>query len=539
MAESTSGSDFASEMGAPKGVFTRASSGLVRQVGTGDVLFYGWGQITLGFIIFTIAAWQFYPGASMELAVALALLGGLAMGVVYAFLTTIYPRSGGEYVFLSRAIHPLVGFIASLSFAFWEIFYSGIVAAFLSIFALSPLFGTLGLQMHSSGLTGVGTWFGQAQGIFISGAVAIVVISFLIYRGLGRYFQIQRWGMWVVAGSLVLTVVVLALAATGALNFKHNFDALAGSGAYAKVVADGIKAGAVYHSGLNLSSTIEFMIWPAFSIWFAVASVSFSGEVKNVQRGQVLGISGAMITMGIASILLMFFSGAAFGNQFLIGAPAVPASHFPVPLPPYINSFAGIAGGNPVLTVLMSLWVIGTMVFDIGATLIYGNRAILAWSLDGLVPERFGRVSERFHSPGWAIGAAAVVALVWLALYAFTTLLGILSGFMGLAITFMLVCVGGILFPYLKRRVFDGSPIAFKLGGVPLVTVLGGIGLVFTGYVFYRLFLDSAFGSNKPFPIGMAFGVVVLAAVWLYGARAYRRSRGVDIDSRFREIPIE
>lgn len=539
MAESTSGSDFANEMGAPKGVFTRASSGLVRQVGTGDVLFYGWGQITLGFIIFTIAAWQFYPGASMELAVALALLGGLAMGVVYAFLTTIYPRSGGEYVFLSRAIHPLVGFVASLSFAFWEIFYSGIVAAFLSIFALSPLFGTLGLQMHSSGLSGVGTWFGQAQGIFISGAVAIVVISLLIYRGLGRYFQVQRWGMWVVAGSLVLTVVVLALAATGVLNFKHNFDALAGSGAYAKVVADGIKAGAVYHSGLNLSSTIEFMIWPAFSIWFAVASVSFSGEVKNVQRGQVLGISGAMITMGIASILLMFFSGAAFGNQFLIGAPAVPASHFPVPLPPYINSFAGIAGGNPVLTVLMSLWVIGTMVFDIGATLIYGNRAILAWSLDGLVPERFGRVSERFHSPGWAIGAAAVVALVWLALYAFTTLLGILSGFMGLAITFMLVCVGGILFPYLKRRVFDGSPIAFRVGRVPLVTILGAIGLVFTGYVFYRLFLDSAFGSNKPFPIGMALGVVVLAAVWLYGARAYRRSRGVDIDSRFREIPIE
>ncbi|HUY56301.1 MAG TPA: APC family permease [Candidatus Micrarchaeaceae archaeon] len=539
MAETTSGSDFASGMGAPKGVFTRASSGLVRQVGSGDVLFYGWGQITLGFIIFTIAAWQFYPGASMELAVVLALVGGLAMGVVYAFLTTIYPRSGGEYVFLSRAIHPLVGFVASLSFAFWEIFYSGIVAAFLSIFGLSPLFGTLGLQLHNSGLSSVGTWFGQAQGIFISGAVVIVVISLLIHRGLGRYFRIQRWGMWVVAGSLVLTVVVLALSASGVFSFKHNFDALAGAGAYAKVVADGIKAGAVYHSGFNLTSTIEFMIWPAFSIWFAVASVSFSGEVKNVQRGQLLGISGAMITMGIASILLMFFSRAAFGNQFLIGAPAVPAAHFPVPLPPYINSFAGIAGGNPILTVLMSLWVIGTMVFDIGATLIYGNRAILAWSLDGLVPERFGRVSERFHSPTWAIGAAAVVALVWLGLYAFTSLLAILSGFMGLALTFMLVCVGGILFPYLKRRVFDASPIAFKLGRLPLVTVLGVVGLIFTGYVFYRLFLDSAFGSNKPFPIWMAFGVVVLAAIWLYGARAYRKSRGVDIDSRFKEIPIE
>ncbi|HEV7418697.1 MAG TPA: hypothetical protein VGO30_02500, partial [Mycobacterium sp.] len=50
------------------GVFTRASSGLVRQVRTDDVMFYGWQQIALGYIIFIVAAWQFYQGASMELA---------------------------------------------------------------------------------------------------------------------------------------------------------------------------------------------------------------------------------------------------------------------------------------------------------------------------------------------------------------------------------------------------------------------------------------------------------------------------------------
>src|SRR5882757_10125095 len=40
------------------GVFTRASSGLVRQVRTDDVMFYGWQQIALGYIIFIVAAWQ-------------------------------------------------------------------------------------------------------------------------------------------------------------------------------------------------------------------------------------------------------------------------------------------------------------------------------------------------------------------------------------------------------------------------------------------------------------------------------------------------
>mgnify|MGYP001764654908 CR=1 FL=1 len=40
-----------------KGVFTRASSGLVRQVRTTDVLYFGFTTIALSYIVFTIAFW--------------------------------------------------------------------------------------------------------------------------------------------------------------------------------------------------------------------------------------------------------------------------------------------------------------------------------------------------------------------------------------------------------------------------------------------------------------------------------------------------
>ena len=59
-------------MPAPSGVFTRASSGLVRNVKTDDVMFYGWQQIALSYLIFIVLAWSAYPGASMEWAAALA-----------------------------------------------------------------------------------------------------------------------------------------------------------------------------------------------------------------------------------------------------------------------------------------------------------------------------------------------------------------------------------------------------------------------------------------------------------------------------------
>src|SRR3981081_4961921 len=89
-------------MPAPAGVFTRASSGLVPQVRTDDVMFYGWQQIALGYIIFIVAAWQFYPGASMELATLIATVAGLFIAGCYALLSMVYPRSGGDYVVMSR-----------------------------------------------------------------------------------------------------------------------------------------------------------------------------------------------------------------------------------------------------------------------------------------------------------------------------------------------------------------------------------------------------------------------------------------------------
>ena len=142
-------------MPTPSGVFTRASSGLVRQIRADDVMYYGWQQIALSYIVFIVLAWNFYPGASMEWATIFATVGGVALAVCYALLAAVYPRSGGEYVFVSRVVHPGLGFAVSFSFAFWQIFYYGINGAFLAIYALSPFFAVMGVQTGNSGLLSV------------------------------------------------------------------------------------------------------------------------------------------------------------------------------------------------------------------------------------------------------------------------------------------------------------------------------------------------------------------------------------------------
>lgn len=518
-------------MPAPSGVFTRASSGLVRQIRADDVMYYGWQQIALSYIVFIVLAWNFYPGASMEWATIFATVGGVALAVCYALLAAVYPRSGGEYVFVSRVVHPGLGFAVSFSFAFWQIFYYGINGAFLSLYAVSPFFAVLGVQTGNSGLLDVSDWFSHGAGVFVAGSVMILTMAFLQYRGAGRYFRWQRWASYVAVVSILITVIVLLLTITGVFNFESNFNHFNGAGTYAQVVGSAaMPAGSV-------TATLNFFIWPAFSIWFAVAACSFSGEIKNVQRGQLLGINGAMITMGLIMALLMLLYRGAFGSQFLFNAGA--STDYKLAAPPFVNVLTAIGSNNILLTILEFGWVFAIAFFVGGTTLVYSTRAMLAWSIDGVAPEWLGDVNERYHSPHWAILVSVIGGEIWLALYAFTHLLGPISGFLGFTISFLVVSLTAVAFPYLKKNVFESSAVAWRIFSLPVISVVGVISAAFVIFAIARILVDKNFSANLAFSDWGAIIVVTVGAIYFYAARAFRRSRGVDIDQRYREIPIE
>jgi amino acid transporter len=511
------------------GVFTRASSGLVRQVSTSDTVYYGAMAITIAYMVFIVTAWPSYPGSSMELATLLVIIGGALLGVVYSLFASIYPRSGGEYVFLSRVVHPSVGFVVSFIQAFWYAFYFGLNGAFFAIYGLAPLFIVLGLQWHSSGLTSAGTWFSSHNGIFIMGSLLVLFIGYMVYRGMRGFFRLQRWAGLFALGSVLLTIVLMILGTTGVLHFPANFDAIAGHGAYAAVA----RAGSV--PAFSTLETFYFMVWPAFSILFSVNMVSFSGEVKNFRRGPLIGIVGSMIVTGVLMIVMMYYGQGAFGTRFLQAAPTSPK----VPVPPFLNVFASILGNNGFLTILISLWVVFVIPFALGSNVIYSSRAMLAWGLDGVAPGPFANVSERRHTPVFAIVTLVVLAEVALAIFTYTTWVVILSGFLGFAIAFLVVGITGIFFPFTHKQTMERSPANIKVAGIPLMTICGVLAVPFIGFIAYRTATDKALGANAHISLIVNGILIVVGFGWFYGLRWYRKTRGVDVDRRFKEIPIE
>ena len=64
--------------------------------------------------------------------------------------------------------------------------------------------------------------------------------------------------------------------------------------------------------------------------------------------------------------------------------------------------------------------------------------------------------------------------------------------------------------------------------------------LIGGGLIFLTLYFHEALGiKHFHYTEALGIGLFVVAAVWFFGVRAFRRQQGVDIDLAYRVIPPE
>lgn len=107
---------------APKkgSMFVRNATGLVRELTAFDAFNLVFAAILIPVGIsqalnFGAAA---FPGANVALAFVLGGILLLGFGGVYVYFTLAMPRSGGDYVWVSRALHPFLGFVVNVTLTF-------------------------------------------------------------------------------------------------------------------------------------------------------------------------------------------------------------------------------------------------------------------------------------------------------------------------------------------------------------------------------------------------------------------------------------
>ena len=115
-------------------LFTRKATGLVREARTTDALFYNvmWASVALAFAFYWLLYGFAYQGSNAWVAFLIAACLGVPGAFLYAMLARIMPRTGGDYVFNSRSLHPSIGFAGNFSYCVWLAVIYGVYTTYLA-----------------------------------------------------------------------------------------------------------------------------------------------------------------------------------------------------------------------------------------------------------------------------------------------------------------------------------------------------------------------------------------------------------------------
>lgn len=565
-------------------LFVRRASGLVRTVGPFTAFMIVFTHTVGGGIhrLSVIAAYQ-HPAAFIPYSF---LITGLALAIptalVYTMLGAMMPRTGGDYIFISRGLNPTVGFLASWGFWFTEVLSYGIIAWYSIDFFVGAATAA-GIALRDEGLLATAQWMATTEGHWILGILFVLIFGAIAYLGMRIYgWIINILGVVAIIGCLTNLIILVAWG-MGPMATVNGWNSVYGAGAYEKVVSKafemGMAKGNLPAAAFDWGATIAAgtgAIWAYIGI---VSAVFVGGEMKSPGRSlfvsQVLGtliimayyitlpflvytayvvphdvlakVPGALdylAKQGIPPDRVYFtalynYLMAELGSEGVASLLGVPATHL---LPPrVVTSFTIplVPKGMEWLQVLNGTLVGIVLLKDIPAFFVVASRMIFAWAFDRFFPEMFAAVDSRFHTPYWAvtltmIGGLAGVALTaggdWAAaadtsnLYQFAVMLG---------------CLSAAVIPYWRRDLYEKSPYRWEIAGVPILTLLGLWGWAANFFFFYVttheiFYYWGAYATDIPLQQAawMGIGALIFAAYLALNTR-----KGIDVKTIYTEIP--
>ena len=535
-----------SEEGVSTGFFVRNATGLVREVSWTDAAMYNmiWASVPLAIAFLLLFGTGFYIGGNLYLACVFAFLVTVTTGFLYAMLTGIIPRSGGDYTWISRILSPPLGFMSNVSWNFWITFFVGLYAAYTTAYGLSPLLRLWAARTGSAGLLSSANYLDTRSGTLIVGLAVVLLSAALLSfgHGLRAFLRIQRWTfvLWFVGAMLIPIIVLLVTSRTTVYARFDGYVAALGGPHHASALI--LKNGASAAAPFSLHQSFLMLTQPFYALAFIFQSVYFGGEIKRAKRSGILSIPGAHALATILILLATFAFLTGAGHGFLAGLALTAPGTYKFGFTPLYTEVAAVASGNIVVGTIIILGFTSMLVIFVTQTMLQLSRNIFAWSFDHLLPDKVAEVNDRTHAPMTSIAAITVVSLISVVIVSLNPQLTFLVGLVGLCLTYLIVSVAGMALPYRKPDLFEASPYNRRIGRVPVLTIVASASFVLIAVAMTNLLLDPNSGTNWHLNTNR---VVLVAAIFIvalpifYIIRAIQRTRGINIDLAYTVIPPE
>lgn len=520
-------------------LFVRKSSGLVRTVSAKDAFFSN--LVAMGILVnifWVVFASASYPGADLRATVVTALVVNMIVAYVYWMLSTSMPRTGGDYIWVGRIIHPSIGFMVNALFVVLMVTWAGVFPYYNAAYNIQILFTNLAITTGNTSYSGIATALTNLNTIFIVAAAMVALVVLMMLLSTKNIFRIV---LVLFALQAVIYVIFMGvMLTTSHAAFVAGFNAKSGT-----TVDSIVKSGtALLGSPITFTAeaTAVGLVYTMTSFIGYANSAYFAGEVKgDARRAQGMAIFVTPLIFGVLIYILYASIYNVFGHDFLVassvlwvnGASPLPSIPSPAFLISYITS-------SPIIAMLIPLALV---INNFGFAVMYffvPTRNIFAWSFDRVIPAKFASVDKR-GVPYYAVILYAVIAFFSVYVTVYTGWFNYLyyANF-GWWIAVAIVMFAAAIFPFRRKDIFDTSPkiVTAKIGPLPVLTVIGVIGIFASLFISYSTILPSfnGFPINPIYVVSMIF--VMIAALVIYAiSYFYQRSRGVPVDLAGKELP--
>ena len=543
-------------MSTEKKLFVRKATGLVREIGFWtaaiiilcNVIGLGWQKRLFQFTGPAIVPESSYPMGIPPVTMSFIIVGIIVLLTVFMFavLGAAMPRSGGGYVYISRIIHPAVGFLAS-----W-----------LEYFSIAVSWGLIGTAVFEAILiyawiAGWGTAWATAEILLVGGMIIVVLFTGLAYFGASMTGKILQF-MFIVPAAITIVLYGVLLSSTSAA-VEAGVKMITGLSAtqFTQMALDQGMATAYAGDYWGAMATASIGTYWAY-IGFAAATF-VGGEVKEAGKAlpKTLFTANVIILLLYVTISYLvahtamgvgkvgdysFFSSYAFLSY---GGGELPAGVGRAWMP-NIAGFAAAGMGLTWFLMLIPIFAVFWVANDIPPFIITSSRIIFAMSFDRVLPEKLSEVNERWHSPTAAILVTMLVAFIGnfaesdiFVKYPVPILTEYINSGGGVAATdiwdtafFLLASLAGMLFVFRRKDIYDKSP--YK-PGKSLVAVIGALATVANLYLLYLVATGWWFAEPWIFTLFL----LVVGAIIYYYYRSKGSRVGVDYATIYAEIPPE
>lgn len=376
----------------------------------------------------------------------------LVAALSYGELSSMYPKAGGQYVYLKEAYNPLVGFLYGWSF--FSVIQTGTIAAVGVAFSkfLAYLVPQLGNTYLLADLGFVKIYSGQIVAIVI-----IILLTYINSRGVkeGKIIQtIFTSAKLLALLGLIVFGFLLVKESHWAANWKTGFNAMQDFG---KKNAEGILQPTAWIgiSGSALAGAIAAaMVGSIFSsdAWNNVTFIA--GEMKNPQRniGLSLFLGTLIVTVIYVSANLMYLN-------------VLPLNELAFPT----DDRVAVAAANKIFpafgTILIAILIMVSTFGCNNGLIMAGARVYYTMAQDGLFFKKAAELNKN-DVPQWALWAQCVVASILCLSGKYGDLLDMISF---VVVIFYVLTIIGI---FILRKTKPNLERPYKAFGYPVLPIL-------------------------------------------------------------------